>query len=753
MKYIASLTALSLALAPAFFTEARADEDAGEERKLVLDGLTVAGAAGGADKVPGSISVITTTELDKLGHSDVLRALRVVPGVNIQEEEGYGLRPNIGLRGSGSDRSSRVMLLEDGIPVAPAVYSAPSAYYFPAMARMAGIEITKGPSVIQYGPRTTGGAVHLISTPIPKETAGYAELLLGDFGRQRLHANAGTRAQIGDGLEAGFLIETFQDSADGFLERDSGGDTGFEVDDLVLKGALYGTKGAHLWSLELKYQTKDETSAQTYLGLTEDDFSASPYRLYDATAEDEMNNDNELFQLTGRIALSPDFDLTVTAYQNDVSRNWYKLQGVSDDGGGAKTDSGISGILADPFDAGGGLSNDYLLLTGALSLDDSLVVRANKRSYNSRGVQAVIDGELSLFGFTHNLNAGVRLHEDSEDRFQHEDAYRLEAGRMFLTTAGAPGSNANQVTSADALSLFVLDQVEVTDRLQITGGLRFEDYEIGRKAYAATDPTRGAGPTSIRSSSADEVLPSLAALYDVTDRFALLGGVHKGYSPIGPTDTGAEDEVSWNYEVGGRYVQGSLRIEAIAYLNAYENLLGECTNSTGSFCNAGDAFNGGEFEARGLEVEADWDASDGIDLGGLSLPIGLAYTFTETQFQTSFDNGFFGVVTKGDELNYVPEHQVSLSAGLIGDRWGINTLINYVSEARGTIGSGPIANTDRIDARTLVDASVYFDLTEALRLKVQAENLFDESYIAARQPAGLRPGKPQEILFGLEYRF
>ena len=53
----------------------------------------------------------------------------------------------------------------------------------------------------------------------------------------------------------------------------------------------------------------------------------------------------------------------------------------------------------------------------------------------------------------------------------------------------------------------------------------------------------------------------------------------------------------------------------------------------------------------------------------------------------------------------------------------------------------------------LVDAAAWVDLTETLRLRVKAENLFDETYVASIDPAGLRPGKPQEILVGLEVRF
>ena len=96
-----------------------------------IDTVTIIGKQADAADVPGSAHVIDSEELETYVNGDILRVLRTVPGVYIQEEEGFGLRPNIGIRGSGLDRSARIALLEDGVLIAPAPYAASSAYYFP----------------------------------------------------------------------------------------------------------------------------------------------------------------------------------------------------------------------------------------------------------------------------------------------------------------------------------------------------------------------------------------------------------------------------------------------------------------------------------------------------------------------------------------------------------------------------------------------------------------------------------------------
>src|SRR5262249_48608063 len=125
---------------------------------------------------------LTEKELDQDEQSDPNQVLLRMPGVQVRQEDGFGLRPNIGIRGTDSERSRQITLMEDGVLFAPAPYSAPAAYYFPLITRMTGVEVFKGPATIAYGPYTVGGAVNLITRDIPEGSAGGTDISYGMFG-------------------------------------------------------------------------------------------------------------------------------------------------------------------------------------------------------------------------------------------------------------------------------------------------------------------------------------------------------------------------------------------------------------------------------------------------------------------------------------------------------------------------------------------------------------------------------------------
>ena len=583
-----------------------------------IDTVTIIGRKGDVADVPGSAHVIDSEELAVFVQSDILRVLRTVPGVYVQEEEGFGLRPNIGIRGSGLDRSARIALLEDGVLIAPAPYAAPSAYYFPTQRRMNSLEVLKGPAAVVIGPRTTGGAINMISTPIPEDTGGTIDVRWGDHNTRDAHLNFGAR-----GERVSWLLETVQSASDGFKTIDGpvGGNTGYDLKDYVAKVQFDSDPTAAVYqSLRFKTGYTEQTSDETYLGLVDDDFVLDPNRRYAASAGDNFVSEHEQYQLSYVVDPGNSWRGTVTAYRNEFARNWYKLQAVNGTSIGDVLDDTVSNTA------------EFAYLTGLTSPDDAITKRANNRTYFSQGIQAQIEWDFGFGDTEVALTTGVRIHDDEEDRFQHEDAFRMEDGVLTVTTAGAPGSTTNRVSTADVRSLFVDTQIR-SGAWILTPGVRFEDIDMRRLDFSTSDPTRANGPTRVRENSSSVVIPGMGALYRLNEEWRLLAGVHKGFNPPAPGST-ASEETSLNIEAGVRFDSGRLNFESIYFRNDYDNLVGTVTESTGGGGDIGDQFDGGEVLVSGLELSSAYSWS----VGKVELPLSLKYTWTnEAEFRNAFD--------------------------------------------------------------------------------------------------------------------
>ena len=699
-----------------------------------IDSVTIIGHRGDVADVPGSAHVMDQEDLAVFIDADILRVLRSVPGVYVQEEEGFGLRPNIGIRGSGLDRSARIALLEDGVLVAPAPYAAPSAYYFPTQRRMHSLEVLKGPAAVVVGPRTTGGAINMISTPIPEQSGGTLDFRLGDHNIADALLNYGGR-----GERVSWLVETVQSQSDGFKTIDGpvGGGTGYELEDYVAKLQLDSDPAASMYqSLRLKAGFTEQTSDTSYLGLTTEDFGLDPLRRYAASAGDQFVSEHKQYQMSYVFDPGNKWRGEITAYRNDFKRNWYKLQSVNG--------IGMSSVLDEPLE----FADELAWLKGATSPDDAITKRANKRSYYSQGLQASMEWDFGVGDTDVALTGGVRVHEDEEDRFQHEDAYRMETGALLLTTAAAPGSKTNRVSSADVTSFFVDTEIR-NGKWILTPGLRFEDIKMQRLDYSTADPGRIQGPSRVRDNSVSVLIPGFGALYRLTSDWRLLAGVHKGFNPPAPGSSAAE-ETSFNVEAGTRYDSGKLSFEAIYFVNDYDNLVGTVTESTGGG-DVGEQFDGGEVVVSGLEVTSSYKWS----LGRLEVPMSLQYTWTtQAKFESAFDSNFdpWGEVNVGDELPYIPEHQLRAMLGLATEQWRVNVAASYIGKLRTTAGQGSFDPAESVDARVVWDLTSAWQFTPKLSTYIKVDNLLDETYVAALRPAGARPGLPRTAYLGLTYR-
>ena len=730
---------MTVALAPSLVT-------AQNSAPTALEELTIIGSQEEALRITGSAHFIGTEQLQQFSYSDIQRIAREVPGVSLQIEDGYGLRPNISIRGVATERSGRITLLEDNVLIAPAPYSAPSAYYFPTVGRMSAIEVLKGPAAITQGPYTIGGALNMVSTPIPGEFSGNIMAEYGEDATSRVHATYGGRTDSG----FGFLLETHHWESEGFQDIDrSSTDTGLDLEDYTVKLSYAPLNSRH--SIELKLQNADQNSNQSYLGLTDADFARDPFRRYGLSELDNIETDHEQQILHYQFDASDEVSLFATAYNNEHSRNWFKTEGIDFDGSPnaqefSRTSWNNVVNAINNSTALNGFSSAELqaILDGTLdTAEGSIQIRSNAREYFSRGVQLGLNWNTQTGDLAHEIEIGIRVHEDEEDRLQRNSTYSQLNGSLQLNDLGELGNAGNRVQEAEAVSVYIHDQINV-GRLTLSPGIRYENIDQKRTRY------RDGVARSFRDSRKNGTkvwLPGLGFLYEVTDSLVLVGGAHKGFTA--PSNSpGVDEEEAINYEFGFRLQEDNLNVELIGFLSDYDNLLGECTSSSGSDCIIGDAFNGDAATVQGVEFLLSTDLSNDA---GFKVPLTFTYTYLDGEFDTDVaDTDFFGDVSKGDPIPYLPETQYQISLGLIRNNWAAYLNGSFIDEVCVRASCGAFEKTD--DSFTL-DLSANYRLSEALTIFGRIENLTGEEDIMGRQPYGARPNKETTASVGVRVNF
>ena len=630
--------------------------------------------------------------------------------------------------------------MEDGVLIAPAPYTASSAYYFPTARRMSAIEVLKGPSAVAVGPRTTGGALNMVSTQIPDEMgmSGELDFRAGNHDLTDAHAYLGSR-----GERFSWLVETVQQHTNGFKELDGpagldNGDTGFDIQDYMVKMQYDTDTSADIYqSVRVKLGATQQTSNETYLGLTDADYKVNPYRRYAASSRDQFNGHHEQMQLSYVIDNNDNWRGEVTVYNNDFHRDWFKLQKIGGESQGAITSDPITNAAA------------YAILTGAVtSADDAVVLRHNNRFYNSKGVQGKFSYDLDMSGMDTTINVGFRVHEDYEDRKQKEDKFRMENMGLVTTTLAAPSSKTNRFSKSEVTSFFVSADMTMGN-LSLSPGVRIEELDNVRYDYSTSDPSRAEGPTKTKKRSEDATIMGLGAMYKLNENLRLITGIHQGYQPPG-AGSAAKAEESINFEFGARAMIDNAMFEIIAFVSDYDNIVGTVTASTGGTANIGDQYDGGALKAQGLEISS---ARSITTASGLEIPMSFQYTLTaKADFESNFESGFDGwgtAVVKGDRLPYMPKNQMRASIGIMGESMSANLSANYASEVRALAGQGGIPGNQLIDARWVLDAVANYKVSETVSAYVKIDNLLDEVYVAARRPAGLRPGMDRQVSVGV----
>lgn len=613
-----------------------------------LNTVTIIGTDEDLSTLAGSATRIDETMISEFDSTDLNDLLTRTPGVYIRYEDGYGLRPNIGIRGVTSDRSQKITLMEDGVLISPAPYTAPAAYYIPNVNRMQNVEVVKGPAAIQHGPHTIGGAINMITRPAPYEAEGSLDLTYGSDNYYK------GRVQFGDtpdslGGQWGYHLDLMSYGADGFKELDNGDDTGFVRNDVNAKLQWESHPSAeYAQRATLKLGYADETSDETYLGLTDDDFKATPNRRYAASQLDQFNSDHTQVHFLHDIELSPTLSLSTKVYQQTFNRSWNKFDGFID---------GVSAqdVLANPDIFVTEMSALRGDISEANSQDVTIDVTNNDRTYGSHGLSLSGEYLTDTGDIEHTLRAGVRYHHDYVERHHTQKGYYMVNGTLEFDGVDDRDPKTLNEASSDAIAVFINDEM-IIDDWAINLGVRYEtiDGEVTNKL------------TDTRTTRSQSILaPGAGAYYQLTPELGVLAGVYKGFSPAGPaSDDSVSPEESINYEYGVRYRKDELSADAIGFFSDYSNLIGRCRASD-SGCTVGDEFNGGKVQVAGMEFTLNhamsWDR--------YRFPIEVVYTYTESAFQSSFQSGFsqWGVVENCricQSTRHASAQVLSLTAGI-----------------------------------------------------------------------------------------
>ena len=140
-----------------------------------------------------------------------------------------------------------------------------------------------------------------------------------------------------------------------------------------------------------------------------------------------------------------------------------------------------------------------------------------------------------------------------------------------------------------------------------------------------------------------------------------------------------------------------------------------------------------------------------LTTAAFEIPVELAYTFIDSEFDTNIaDTDFFGDVSEGDPIPYIPESQLNLTVGMVASKWNAFLAINYIGDTCVRASCGEFEKTD---SALTADISANYQASDTVVLFARIENLTGSEDILGRQPYGARPNKDRTASLGARIAF
>ena len=692
---------------------AAAQAEVGEAEAVIVTGAILRSDS------PGSSFVVGRDEMDAVRPLSVKEVLRLSPGVQVVDEDIFGLKLNISVRGLTPRRSGRTLLLEDGMPIQPAPYSEPSAHYSPSLARIERIEILKGSGEILDGPQSLGGMINFVTRAAPRSRAASAELAFGTRGYESAQVSVGTGSERG-----GLVFDAETKSGEGIRR---GHDT--QYGEVALKGE-WALSDRHGLTARLTHHA--EASRLTEAGLDARRYAENPYG--NPFENDRFELRRTAVQLIHDARWSSSFRTRIQLYDADTFRASYR-----------QTDTSIDAMIARP--ATGCVGARRLDYEGSAHLCGN---KMRPRDFQFRGVEARAFLEGNLWSARHEAVLGFRKHHEDVDRRRYD-------GLTPTAREGTVGTllRDHNLIETDALALYGLDTVTL-GAVAVSVGLRSESIQTRNTSIVANFTPRGMSVSKAQTI----MLPGAGLTWRVSPRAEIFAGVHKGFAPPRPDRdvdpllpaNQVRPEESVNTELGLRARPGAgLRLEATLFAMDFSELIvsGPLLGlPSGSIVNAGRARHAG----AELSMHADfgkarwWDDNPWVSASLTLLP--------EAVFLSDVGEGQAKV--KGKRIPYAPRTMAELGAGVetasgLALRIGLTHVGEQFADAANTATPSSDGMVGLVPAHTTYTMAMTWNPGhKSWSVFLAGQNLADSRFISARTD-GLFAGQRRHFQMGIRW--
>ena len=593
------------------------------------------------------------------------------------------------------------------------------------------VEVLKGPRSALFGRGEPGGTVNLVTKRPQFETLGDFRATFGSWNQRRFEGDFQTTS--GADEEFGLRIVGFQENAESFRETVESARTGF------YPSIAWAISDATSVTYEMEYTVQEipfdrgVAYSETYGFTPRETFVGEPG---DGPIETEVLG----HQLEA---------------QHNFSDNWSLLAGLG------YRDTSFEGNASETNFGG---RQTYFL-------DGRTLSRFFRyRNFESEYfvARAEIAGEFNAGAVRHRLLVGADY-----DRFDlnwfiqryrpgwfpgSTDINTLDpAAYLFLDVFNpvygqspqpVPGPNTNRDENLDGFGFYIQDQIDLTDRLQVRLGLRWDDFEQDLTNLLRT-------PATTSTTSDNRVSPQFGAVYAVNDGASLYASYGEGFrqqpgsdyqgNQFNPNLTeSAEFGLKLDMAQFSQAVSGSLTFAlfSVDQSNILVNDDRPEAQALGWF-----SHDAGKARSRGFEIDADLAFGSGARLW-------LSYAYADAVFTTNSLEADWGArIEAGDPLINSPEHQANVQfsqsfevggmpaqvgAGVqyTGERLGFTAFDFYLPGYTTARFFGQIAPMERFMIR--------FDM----------DNAFDEVYYTnSYADVWVEPGAPRHYHVTAAYSF